>query len=96
MSVPKSVVKIKKQGVEYVESVEKANYFIDELTRAALRDVGKFVSKRTRQQIHRRTGRLAKIYNTGCGGKIQICRSGLSRAGGMDSFRKSGRKSNPK
>ena len=43
MSVPKSVVKINKNGVHYTSSVDRASYTILELTRAALRDVGKFI-----------------------------------------------------
>ena len=45
MSVPKSVVRFKKGGVEYTSSVDRASYTILELTRAALRDVGKFVAR---------------------------------------------------
>lgn len=45
MSVPKSVIKFKKSGVVYTSSVDRAEYTIRELTRAALRDVGKFVSR---------------------------------------------------
>lgn len=60
MSVPKSVVKIRKDGVEYISSVDRVNYTIQELTRAALRDAGKFICKRTRQAIRRRTGKLAR------------------------------------
>lgn len=55
-----SPVKVTKNGVEFTSNVDRANYTIRELTRAALRDVGKFVAKRTRQQIKRRTGRMAK------------------------------------
>ena len=43
MAVPKSVVKISKNGVEYTSEVDKASYTILELTRAALRDAGKFI-----------------------------------------------------
>ena len=43
MSVPKSVVKINKNGVHYTSSVDKASYTIVELTRAALRDAGKYI-----------------------------------------------------
>lgn len=60
MALPRSVVKIKRDGVEFVSNVDRASYTLQELTRAALRDVGKLVCKRTRQQISRRTGRLAK------------------------------------
>ena len=44
MAVPKSVVKISKKGVEYTSNVDKASYTILELTRAAMRDVGKFLA----------------------------------------------------
>jgi HK97 gp10 family phage protein len=43
MSVPKSVVRFRKGGVEYTSSVDRASYTILELTRAALRDVGKYI-----------------------------------------------------
>ncbi len=43
MSVPKSVVKISRNGVEYTSSVDRASYTILELTRAALRDAGKYI-----------------------------------------------------
>ena len=43
MSVPKSVVKLSKKGVEYTSSVDRVNYTITELTRRAMMDVGRFV-----------------------------------------------------
>lgn len=43
MSVPKSVVRFRKNGIEYTSSVDRACYTILELTRAALRDVGKYL-----------------------------------------------------
>ena len=46
MSVPKSVVKIYKNGVQYTSSVDKVQYTIRELTRAALRDVGKLICRK--------------------------------------------------
>lgn len=46
MSVPKSVVKFDKDGIKYVSNVEYCQYSIRELTRAALRDVGKFVARK--------------------------------------------------
>ena len=49
MSVPKSVVRFRtKQGkttIEYTSSVDRAQYTILELTRAALRDVGKYLAR---------------------------------------------------
>ena len=60
MGLPKSVVKIKKDGVEFISNVDRVNYTIVELTRAALRDVGRLVCNRARQRIKKNTGRLAK------------------------------------
>jgi HK97 gp10 family phage protein len=45
MSVPKSVVRFRRNGIEYTSSVERAEYTIIELTRAALRDVGKYLAR---------------------------------------------------
>ena len=59
MSLPKAV-KITKDGVEIISNVDRIQYTLKELERAALRDVGKLVCKRTRQKIKRRKGRLAK------------------------------------
>lgn len=50
MSVPKSVIKINKDGVQYISSCDKAQYTIRELTRAALRDVGKFLCRRCNEK----------------------------------------------
>lgn len=64
MSTPKSVVKISKQGVEYTSSCDKTQYLIFELTRAALRDVGKLCCRRFResyyQHFKKRTGEAGK------------------------------------
>lgn len=49
MGTPKSVVKISGKGVEYTSNVDKTQYYMFELTRAALRDVGKFCVKKFRQ-----------------------------------------------
>lgn len=43
MPLPPSVTRIKKGGVEFVSNVDRCSYTIKELTRAALRDVGKFI-----------------------------------------------------
>ena len=49
MSAPKSVTKIKYTNggthVEYTSDVDAAQYYIYELSRAAMRDVGKFIAK---------------------------------------------------
>lgn len=45
MAVPKSVVRFRKNGIEYTSSVDFVNYSIVELSRAAMRDVGKFLAR---------------------------------------------------
>lgn len=45
MSIPKSVVKFKKGNIVYTSSVDRVQYTLRELTRAAMRDVGKFVAR---------------------------------------------------
>ena len=64
MPTPKSVVKIDKNGVKYESFAEQDQYYIFELTRAALRDVGKFVRKMFYNEYY-------KIFQkkTGKGGK---------------------------
>lgn len=49
MSVPKSVIRFRKNGVEYVSSVDKASYTIVELSRAAMRDVGKYIARKANE-----------------------------------------------
>ena len=65
MPVPQSVVKINKDGVTYTSSVDKAQYTIQELTRAALRDVGKFVCKDFKKNYYashkKQSGRVGKF-----------------------------------
>lgn len=56
MAVPKSVVKIKKDGVQYTSSVDKASYTILELSRAAMRDVGKFLAYTANAQAQKLKG----------------------------------------
>lgn len=67
MGVP-SVTKIKRGNVEFVSSVDRANYYIEELTRRAMLDVGRLVSyecsKRVRQinKYLRKRKRVAARY----------------------------------
>lgn len=56
MPLPKSVVKIKKDGVEYISSVDRTQYTIEELTRAALRDVAKLCRKRMIEKLKKLPG----------------------------------------
>lgn len=46
MGLPKSVTKIKKDGIEFISNVDRIQYTMIELERAALRDVAKLLRKR--------------------------------------------------
>ena len=55
MPLPPSVTRTTKDGVQITSSVDRCSYTIRELTRAALRDVGKFVcisSNRAAQKLY--------------------------------------------
>jgi len=68
VSTPKSVTKITKtkngSTIEYTSNVDAAQYYIYELSRAALRDVGKYVSRVFRdsyyQHFNKITGKAGK------------------------------------
>ena len=65
MSAPKSVIKIDKTGgVAYESNIDAAQYYIFELSRAALRDVGKFLKKKAQANFYdefkKRTGRAGQ------------------------------------
>ena len=68
MGTPKSVTKVlvNKNGchVEFTDDVDASQYYIHELTRAALRDVGKYVCKKFResydQNFPKKTGQARK------------------------------------
>lgn len=63
MGLPK-FTKTKRGNVEFIDNSERCNYSIDELTRAALRDVGKYVCMKFRKSYYttfkRRKGRVGK------------------------------------
>ncbi|PKM45954.1 MAG: hypothetical protein CVV01_05595 [Firmicutes bacterium HGW-Firmicutes-6] len=68
MAIPKSVTKIiKKDGkneVTFTSNVDRVNYTLNELTRAALRDSGKFIVKMFKDDYYsffdKQTGRVGK------------------------------------
>lgn len=64
MPMPKSVTKISKNGVEFISSVDRANYTIRELVRAAQRDTAKLLRKRLIQKFKQLRGmkRNRRIY----------------------------------
>lgn len=51
MGLPPKVTKFSRNGVEFVSSVDRVNYSIRELTRAALRDVGIFLLRQTNSTL---------------------------------------------
>lgn len=69
MAVPKSVTKIiKKDGkneVTFTTNIDRLNYTLNELTRAALRDSGKYIVKMFKDDYYsffdKQTGRVGKF-----------------------------------
>lgn len=52
MPIPESVTKVYKSGhVVFTSKVDRANYLISELTRAAMKDVGKTITKLVRKKV---------------------------------------------
>jgi len=97
MSLPKSVTKFsKKDGVTFVSSVDRANYTLQELSRAALKDVGKFVCRETRKKIKRRTGRIAKNTQYWVRKKETDLQVGFKPGGFYGGFQELGTKKTPK
>ncbi len=70
MPMPKSVVKVKKDGIEFISNVDGVCYSIRELSRAALRDVGEFIKRRYQDRYysvykkHSGNGKFAVSYKT--------------------------------
>lgn len=64
MPIPPSVTKIKKDGIEFISHVDRAQYTIQELSRAALKDVAKLLRKRMVQELKKLPGmkRHRRIY----------------------------------
>src|SRR5690625_4568461 len=56
MALPRSVTKITKDGVKIIDNVDRVNYTINELTRAALRDTAKFVRRKMNDEVRKRPG----------------------------------------
>lgn len=52
MGIPPSVVKFKKGNIEFISNVDRVNYTLNELARAALRDVGKFLCNKFRSRYY--------------------------------------------
>lgn len=55
MGVP-SVTRVKKDGVQFTSRVDRTKYLLSELTRAALRDVGKFVRRKQLDEVRKLRG----------------------------------------
>jgi HK97 gp10 family phage protein len=68
MPLPKSNVKINKNGVQYTSNIDRASYTIKELSRSALRDVARFLKYIIRQEFNKlqgmrkQTGRFKGAY----------------------------------
>jgi macrodomain Ter protein organizer (MatP/YcbG family) len=66
MALPKSVTKIKKGNIEFVSNVDRVKFTLNELCRAALRDVAKLIRQRMIIKLKKLPGmkRSKRIYNS--------------------------------
>ena len=62
--MPKTITKVSKDGVTFKSNVDRAQYTITELKRAALRDVAKLIRKRMIEKLKKLPGmkRSKRIY----------------------------------
>lgn len=97
MALP-NYTKITKNGVEYLDGTDRCNYTIKELTRAALRDVGKFIVKKARAALPRRTGRARRYLQYWVRSKQDIpdLRIGYKNLGFYGGFYETGTSKTPK
>lgn len=66
MPIPKTVTKVSKNGITFVDNVDRASYTIQELVRAAQRDTAKFLRNRLIQKFKELPGmkRRKRIYKS--------------------------------
>lgn len=66
MPMPPSVTKINRRGVVFISNVDRAQYTLNELTRAALKDCAKLLRKRMVEKLKTLPGmkHSRRIYNS--------------------------------
>ena len=100
MSVPKSVIKIKKGEVTYTSNVDRCAYTIKELCRAALRDTGKIVCAKFRIAYYgafkRRSGRVGRYTQYWVRKRDMDLQVGLKPNGFYGGFQELGTSKTPK
>ena len=97
MGLP-NYTKITKNGVEYLDGTDRCMYTMKELSRAALRDVGKFICKIARPKLPRRTGRARRYLQYWVRSKQDIpdLRVGYKAAGFYGGVYETGTSKTPK
>ncbi|MGO4887069.1 HK97-gp10 family putative phage morphogenesis protein [Anaerobacillus sp. MEB173] len=66
MALPKSVTKVTKDGIKFVDNVDRTKFVLSELIRAALRDTAKLLRKRMIDKLKNLRGmrRSKRIYKS--------------------------------
>lgn len=66
MPLPKSVTKITKDGVKFTSNVDRTQYLLRELQRAALRDTAKYIRRRMIEKLKKLPGmkRSRRLYRS--------------------------------
>ncbi len=86
MAIPKSVTKVSRDGsVKFTSNVDAVQYTLKELTRGALRDVGKFLAKQYRlnfyKQVKKLDGKVARGTSYWARAKEGDLQIGIGRKG---------------
>jgi len=99
MAIP-SPVKFTKDGVEYVSNVDRINYSISELTRAALKDVGRFFRKYFTQSFYstfkRKNGKVGAAAQYWVRRRETDLQVGIKPTGWYGGFQENGSSTTPK
>ena len=96
MPLPPTQVKVRKNGVELLDNCDRANYYIEELTNAALRDVGRYLVKQVKLRIRKITGNLAKNTKSKVDKKTHELFVGFKPEGFYGKFQELGTSHQPK
>lgn len=56
MAMPRSIIRVNKNGIKYISNVDRAKYTIRELMRGALRDIGKLLRRRMLDKARKMPG----------------------------------------
>ncbi len=63
MPMPRSITRVNRNGVRFTSNVNRAEYTLTELTRAALRDIGKVITFKAIAEVKKIAGGKLIVWN---------------------------------